>query len=97
MSELTETPLLINRESLSGLQYPEEEVLDSNEKKEKRFTDIKRGLLLGNNFKNKVKIIFEDKEGPKELQTTIWGVTDKRVILKEGHVIPIHRIHKIIE
>ena len=97
MSELTETPLSINRENLRELQYPEEEVLDSVEKKEKRFTDIKRGLLLGNNFKNKVKIIFEDKEGPKQIHTTIWGVTDKRVILKEGHVIPIHRIHKIVE
>ncbi len=30
------------------------------------------------------------------VETTIWGVTDKRVILKKGVVIPINRIYKSI-
>jgi len=30
------------------------------------------------------------------VETTIWGVTDNRVILKQGVVIPVNRIHKII-
>jgi hypothetical protein len=30
------------------------------------------------------------------VETTIWGVTDNRVILKQGVVIPVNRIHKIV-
>jgi uncharacterized protein (UPF0248 family) len=54
-----------------------------------------RAMLLGNNHKHKVKIVFEDDECVKEVETTVWGFTDKRVLLKRGLVIPIHRIHEI--
>jgi hypothetical protein len=27
--------------------------------------------------------------------TTVWGLTEERVILKQGVVIPIERIHKL--
>jgi hypothetical protein len=43
-----------------------------------------------------MKIYFEDDAGNKMVETTIWGVTDSRVILKQGVVIPVNRIHKII-
>jgi hypothetical protein len=33
-----------------------------------------------------------DAEGVKQVETTIWGVTDSRVILKTGMGIPLHRI-----
>ena len=52
-------------------------------------------MKLGNSKKFKVHIIFEDKEGLKKVETTIWGVTEKNIILKRGTLIPIHRIHEI--
>ena len=38
---------------------------------------------------------FEDSEGLKQVETTIWATTDKRIILKGGVVIPIIRIHEV--
>jgi hypothetical protein len=29
------------------------------------------------------------------VDTTVWGLTEERVILKQGVVIPIERIHKL--
>ncbi len=60
-----------------------------------RLADLERALKLGNLEHNKIKIVFEDTDGVKQVETTVWGVTDKRVILKQGIMIPIHRIYEI--
>lgn len=89
------TPARVEKESISNLKFPEHEVLiDVNEKKI-RMANLDRAMKLGNLEHNKIKIIFEDTEGIKQVETTVWGVTDNRVILKQGVVIPIHRIHAI--
>jgi hypothetical protein len=31
----------------------------------------------------------------KEVYTTFWAVTDKKVVLKAGRMIPVNRIHSI--
>mgnify|MGYP006144176067 CR=1 FL=1 len=56
---------------------------------------VKDVVELGNASKGKVKIIFEDVEGMKKVETTIWGFTDKNVILKKTTIIPIRRIHEV--
>lgn len=43
-----------------------------------------------------MKVIFEDAEGIKMVETTVWGVTDKRLLLKRGIMIPLNRVHEII-
>lgn len=43
-----------------------------------------------------MKIYFEDDICGHVVETTVWGVTSDRIILKQGVVIPINRIHKII-
>lgn len=90
------TPVLIEKENISGLKFPDTDVLSSKEEIQMRFSNLERALKLGNLEHNKIKIIFEDSEGIKQVNTTVWGVTDKRVILKQGVVIPIHRIHEVI-
>lgn len=89
------TPVLIEKENISGLKFPDTDVLSSKEEIQMRFSNLERALKLGNLEHNKIKIIFEDAEGIKQVNTTVWGVTDKRVILKQGVVIPIHRIHEV--
>ena len=96
MTNATKTPpVSIEKENISGLKFPEADVLTSKEEIKNRFTNLERALKLGNLEHNKIKIIFEDSEGIKQVNTTVWGVTDKRVILKQGVVIPIHRIHEV--
>ncbi len=88
-------PVLIEKENISGLKFPENDVLNSAEEIKNRYSNLERALKLGNLEHNKIKITFEDSEGLKQVNTTVWGVTDKRVILKQGVVIPIHRIHDV--
>jgi uncharacterized protein (UPF0248 family) len=88
-------PKVIEKEKVETLLFPKKEVLTSAEEIDRRNEELQRAMLLGNNHKGKVKIIFEDDECLKEVETTVWGFTDKRILLKQGIVIPIHRIHEI--
>jgi hypothetical protein len=92
----TDIPVAIEKESVAGLKFPEEDVLTSKDEKKIRNANLDRAMKLGNLEHGKIKIIFEDSIGLKQVETTVWGVTDKRVILKQGLVIPIHRVYEII-
>jgi len=83
----------IEKENIEGLNFPNQEVLNSEVDIQKRQSDLERALSLGNMEQIKIKIFFEDTNSQKYVETTVWGVTDKRVILKQGVVIPINRIH----
>jgi hypothetical protein len=89
------TPVTVQKEMISGFRFPEKDVLSSKDDMKIRLADLERALKLGNLEHNKIKIIFEDTDGIKQVETTVWGVTDKRVILKQGIMIPIHRIYEI--
>jgi hypothetical protein len=88
-------PSEIEKEKISSLVFPKNEVLSDSESIAKRKSNLDAGLKLGNNFHNKVKIIFEDSEGVKITETTIWATTDRSIVLKGGVIMPIHRIHDI--
>jgi len=85
----------IEKEKIEGLRFASEEVLLDAEKIAERESNLKRALTLGNLEHSKTKIYFEDTTGCKVVETTVWGVTDKRIILKHGVVIPINRVHAI--
>ena len=87
---------LIDKEVIPLLNFPKVEVLDDKEAILSRKNDLDRALSLGNLEHVKIKIYFEDDLSKKMVETTIWGVTDSRVILKQGVVIPVNRIHKIV-
>ncbi len=91
----TTTFELIEKEQIEHLRFPAEEVLQNPEKIKEREEKLKRALTLGNLEHAKSKIYFEDTTGRKVVETTVWGVTDKRIILKHGVVIPINRVHEI--
>ena len=85
----------INKEDISSLHFPNEEVVLTQEAMEQRKILLERAVVLGNTFKGKTKLVFEDDQCIHQIETHIWGLTDKRVILKQGIVIPIHRIHEV--
>lgn len=87
---------IIEKEAIDKLHFPETDVLDNEDDINQRNSDLERALSLGNLEHSKIKIYFEDNQSKKVVETTIWGVTDKRVILKQGVVIPINRIYKSI-
>ncbi len=90
------TALLIQKEVVPLLHFPKEDVLFSKEEILKREKDLHKAETLGNIDHIKIKIFFQDVEGDKVVDTTIWAVTDKAIILKKSAVIPIHRISRIV-
>jgi hypothetical protein len=86
---------LIEKERIGDLKFPSDEVLKDMETIRERKQELNRALSLGNLERTKIRIFFEDDHSRKVVETTVWGVTDKRVILKQGVVIPIHRVHSV--
>ncbi|KIA84065.1 hypothetical protein [Flavobacterium sp. AED] len=92
---MTEEFTIIEKEDIASLKFPTTDVLDDDNEIKTRISDINRALSLGNLEHSKIKIFFEDNESKKIVDTTVWAVTDKNVILKQGVMIPIHRIYKL--
>jgi hypothetical protein len=96
MNKTLDVIITIEKETIEKLNFPEQEVLLSQEEINHRQYEAERAMKLGNYFKDKVKIIFEDSEGMKMVETTIWGVIDRRLLLKRGLILPLYRVHEII-
>jgi hypothetical protein len=93
--DTTQSPKKIEKEEVGSLHFPESEVLETTEDLQRRAYELERASKLGNGDHVKIKIVFEDTEGIKQVETTVWAVTKERVILKHGITIPIRRIHEI--
>jgi len=87
-------PMLVDKEIIGNLHFPNEEVLSSKDLQQERDYELQRAASLGTD-KVKIKILFEDSEALKQVETTVWAVTKDRVVLKHGATIPIKRIHEI--
>lgn len=83
---------IVQKEQIKFLKFPKEDVLNKKNDKMNRSLDLNRALYLGNLEHEKVRITFQDDSGLKRVETTIWGVTDKSVILKKCTIIPLARI-----
>lgn len=85
----------ITKEDIHNLQFPLHEVLSDQQAIENRKKHLEHAVVLGNTYKGKTKIIFEDSVSMHQIDTHIWGLTEKWVILKQGITIPIRRIHDV--
>ena len=88
--------VLIEKESIPELNFPSKPLNKSKEQLILLKKKLKRSMILGNVHRTKMRIIFEDEEGVKEVQTTIWAAGDKNIVLKKGVTIPIHRLIDVI-
>lgn len=86
---------LVEKEIIADYHFPEEEVLNRKVDISERNAALERAIALGNLEHHKVRIYFSDLEGSKVVETTIWGVTDKYVLLKKNVLLPKHRIVKL--
>ena len=86
---------IIEKEEVSALHFPAEEILTSERERKSRATSIERAISLGNLEHHKVRIYFADEEGEKRVDTTIWAVTDSAIVLKQHTILPINRILKL--
>ena len=86
---------LVEKEDIPQFHFPEGEVIKSERERKALERELSRAIALGNLEHQKVKIYFEDAQGKKIVNTTIWAITEEAILLKQNVVLPIERIHKI--
>ncbi|GAB5419105.1 MAG: hypothetical protein Crog4KO_06130 [Crocinitomicaceae bacterium] len=90
--QATITPQLIEKESITSLTFRTREPIQQHPK---LMNQIKSATRLGNAYRGKVSIIFQDDVGMKRVETTIWASGAKYICLKGGMWLPIDRIVEI--
>lgn len=84
---------VIPKEQLLHESFIRNEVLPEKQMRLKRSQSLRKALILGNTEHNKVKITFKSEDGTlKQVETTIWAVTQNFILLKGGLTIPIRSI-----
>lgn len=87
---------IVEKEKIHSLKFPNSDVLKDKNAIYERNNDLQRAQSLGNLEHSKIRIFFEDNQSKKVVETTVWAVTDNRVVLKQGIAIPINRIFKSV-
>lgn len=93
--ETINSPLIIEKEKVSSLIFPKEEVLTDKAEIIERTQVLNKAPILGNTEQRKIKIIFKDNKDLLQVETTVWATTEGNIILKGGVNIPINRILKV--
>lgn len=83
-------PILIEKESISTLSFSDSEKTKDAIKILRH--KLNRATVLGNIDHNKIKILFKDEEGIKQVETTVWATGQDNIVLKSGTTIPISSI-----
>jgi len=84
---------LIQKEDISRVKFSKLDTISNPKKRALRHHYLQRASQLGNLLKTKVKIHFKDDLNKSMIvDTTIWAVTSKFVVLKQGITIPISSI-----
>jgi uncharacterized protein (UPF0248 family) len=86
---------LVDTEEIVLLHFPKEDILFSKDEQAARKAIIEEIQSDNKNKTQTFRIIFQDIEGLKAVESRIWALSEKEVILKKGVTIPIQRILKI--
>ncbi len=86
------TPLLIQKEEIHSLVFPNQPIEHTAERLNYLEKAILKALKIGNAYRRKIKIIFYDASGLKQVETTVWNSKHRDIILKNGVIIPFHRL-----
>ena len=86
---------LIPKEDIATLQFPRQPLLLSEHERRRIMERMHEATRLGNSEHGKCRIIFEDAEGIKAVETTIWTYDPDNIVLKYGMSIPVSRVLSI--
>ena len=89
---LQQSPQLIEKEIIPTLMFRKPILL---EQQEGLMEKLMEATKLGNIHHGKIAIIFQDDEGLKRVETTVWATGLKYICLKGGVWLPISRIKEI--
>ena len=93
-AQIQETPY-VRKEKIPALSFSTEELLFTEKERENRREALQNAMVLGNLYKQKVILFFEDRESAKHTLCTTWHVDEEHVSLKGGATIPVQRIYRV--
>ncbi len=73
---------IINKEDVPNYHFVSYDVLDHEEERINRKSELEKAMILGNSSHVKIKIFFMTEEGLKEVETTVWAATTESISLK---------------
>ncbi|MFT5859784.1 MAG: hypothetical protein ACI865_001888 [Flavobacteriaceae bacterium] len=82
----------VEKEIISSLSFSEK---SERPQHPELSNQIRNATRLGNAYHTKVSIYFQDNDGPKRVDTTIWAYGAKYICLKGGVWLPIDHIVEI--
>jgi hypothetical protein len=92
---LEKNTVTVNLEEVISLHFPTDDVFFSKEEQQNRLKQVEGLMTTENVMEQPMKIMFQDIEGMKCICTTICGLSEKEVVLKNKVRIPMQRILKI--
>lgn len=86
---------VIPKELIAGLRFPRQPIPLSKEQRKEIYFRMHEATRLGNAEHGKCRITFQDDEGLKAVETTIWTFDPENIVLKYGMSIPVSRVVSI--
>jgi hypothetical protein len=86
----------VDTKTIDHLNFSQEDVLINHEQKKLRELELKKSMTLGNQYKQKVKIFFQDENRKLFTETTVWHADQKYISLKGGVALPVRSIYKVV-
>ncbi|MCB0478580.1 MAG: hypothetical protein KDC84_10475 [Crocinitomicaceae bacterium] len=83
---------LIEKEIIASLSFKDTHAKNQDPDLLKK---LKNATSLGNLHRNKCRIIFQDSQGIKAVETTIWSTGKHYICLKGGMWLPIRNIFDV--
>lgn len=83
-------------QDLQNFKFSSEEVLRTEDEITERGFFLNRAMKLGNNFNLPVFIEFSSAFAAIfKIETKIWAITEKYVVIDQGFLIPIRSVYNI--
>lgn len=89
---IEQIPQLVEKELIPQLNFRNPIVSKPNPALMEKLVEATK---LGNIHHGKIAIIFQDDDGLKRVETTIWATGAKYICLKGGNWLPIARIKEV--
>ena len=86
---------IIPKERIALLRFPRQPLSMSDSDRQQLRTMLHQATRLGNGEHGKCRIVFEDDEGRKAVETTVWTYDQENIVLKYGMSIPLARVLSI--
>ena len=90
---LTNEVVRVHRSKIFELPFSTKDMLEEEGDRVIRRTQLEKAMKLGNDYRQAVKIQFQTSDGVVgETDATVWSLTEDKVEVKGGKIIPIGAI-----